>query len=556
MSRWSVVVKLWISIVALLAVTLAILAGAVARVVSDFYVRTRVDELTRHGQVIVDLIESGETGWAAGATSSDGGASAGQGPQISPETSRLVELVATLTGATVAIVSHEGRVLNCSQDGPNRRDESVGVHNDIINAIMGQSSWSVGADPFTGQPALSVAMPLRLFTRTAALLFVAPTGPINLTIRTIEGVLLAISLAAIAVLTILAFLLSRSLSRPLRNMAVAASEMAAGHFSTRIKVGSEDEVGQLGRSLNNLSGRLSQSLSALAAERDQLAEVLARERELVQAQKEFVANVSHELRTPLTYLQGYSEALLDGLAGEEDERKFLAIINDETRRLRRLVADLLDLTVIESGQAPFHPRLIVIADVLEDVVQSLGTIARDRRVAIVGPKEGPDRPRQVWADPDRTKQVVVNLLDNAIRHSPPGSTVTLSIADRPPRTQDPGDRGTEDATASGAHGARAEAEPGPRYTWVWVTDRGPGLDPAILPKVWTRFFKADRARRRDKGGTGLGLAIVRSIVEAQGGRVVAVSTPGQGATFAFSLPAHEPGNGSLPAPPGQRGTPS
>jgi len=517
-NRWSVVVKLWITIVALLGITLAILTGAVDRVVSDFYVQTRVDELTRHGQVIVDLVETGQTGQANGTAPSGATDPWGPDPEVSADTARLIRLVANLADATVVIVNHEGLVLNSSAGGPGKPGERVGVHNNIINAVTGRTSWSLGPDPFTGQPALSVAMPIRLVDRAAALLFLTPTGPINQTIGAIERVLLAISLAAIVVVTILAFLLSRSLSRPLRSMAAAASEMAAGNFATRIEARSEDEVGQLGRSLNNLSVRLHESMSALAEERDQLAEVLARERELAEAQKDFVANVSHELRTPLTYLQGYSEALLDGLAGEADERKFLAIIHEETRRLRRLVADLLDLTVIESGQAPFHPRSIQVAALLGEVVESLAGLARSGRVRISRPVVDPDDPPLAWADPDRTKQVVVNLLDNAIRHSPPGSAVMLSVAGQPP--------------------AAVDEDPG--FVWVRVTDQGPGLDPAVLPKVWTRFFKADKARRRDNSGTGLGLAIVRSIVEAQGGRVTAVSTPGKGATFAFSLPIRKP----------------
>lgn len=492
MNRSSIVVKLWVAIVALIAVTLVVLLASVAKVVSDFYLRTRVEELARHGQKIIDLAQAGQFG---------------------PESKSLIDLVADLSGATVAIVDPRGQVVTCSEAMAGHMTFHVSVMHDVEEAQRGRTSWSVTADPFTGVPALSVAMPLSLSEGPAALLFLAPTAPINETIKTIERVLLALAAAAIAAVTVLAFLLSRNLSRPLQTMAAAASEMAGGDFRTRIDVRTSDEVGQLGASLNNLSERLQESLAALARERDHLAEVLARERQLAQAQKEFLANVSHELRTPLSYLQGYSEAILDGLVDQDEQRKFLHIILDESQRLRRLVTDLLDLTVVESGQAPLRREPLPVAGIIHDVAVSMAAPAAAKDLSIVQPVLGPDDPPMVWADPDRTKQILVNLIDNAIRHSPAGSEVIVGVGPGP--AEDAGER-----------------------DWVWfsVTDRGPGLDQEALAKVWTRFFKADRSRHRDTSGTGLGLAIVRSLVEAQGGRVHVSSQPGKGATFSFSLP--------------------
>lgn len=470
---------------------MAILLGSISTVITNFYVRTRVDELNRHGTEIVRLIES---------------------DQLSLGSGELVDLVAAMSGTTVMVVGPSGEMLVCS--GGMRTDDPAHIKamEDVQIALSGKQSWSLTTNPFSSDPALSLAMPLQVAEKPAALVFLAPAGPIRQTIIAVERVLLILATVGIVIITILAFFLSRRVSRPLLHMAAAASEMVAGDFSRRIQTLSDDEVGQLGRNMNNLSEQLEQTLTALASERDQLASVLARERQLSDAQKEFVANVSHELRTPLTYLQGYTEAILDDMVEPEAERRYLQIILDETQRLRRLVADLLDLTVIESGQASIHPEHVPIGGLVNDVATSLRTIADTKGVRLVEP--GPEAVGiSVFVDPDRTKQVLVNLIDNAIRYSPDGSAVNVEVS-QPDKVG---------------------------QVWVTVVDSGPGMPAEALPHVWDRFYKADRARRRDSSGTGLGLAVARGIVEAQGGHVRVDSTPGVGTRFAFSVPASRVG---------------
>jgi signal transduction histidine kinase len=169
--------------------------------------------------------------------------------------------------------------------------------------------------------------------------------------------------------------------------------------------------------------------------------------------------------------------------------------------------------VIESGQASIHPEHVPIGGLVNDVATSLRTIADAKGVRIVEP--APEAAGiSVFADPDRTKQVLVNLIDNAIRYSPAGSAVNVEVSQPDKAGQ----------------------------VWVTVADSGPGMPAEALPHVWDRFYKADRARRRDSSGTGLGLAIARGIVEAQGGHVRVDSTPGVGTRFAFSVPASRVGN--------------
>ncbi|HEY3316410.1 MAG TPA: ATP-binding protein [Bacillota bacterium] len=488
----SIVAKLGIGILSLIAVTLVILSVAVAAVVSRFYVQTRVVELTRHGQKIVELAESGRFG---------------------SQSQDLINLVAGMSGATVALIGPEGQVINCSSGGAHGEAGHLGLMHGAVEALSGKAAWTTERDPSTGAPVLTVALPIRVEGQPSALLFLAPQAPIQETIRAIDRVLLTVAGAVVAIVTVLAFLLSRTLSRPLLNMASVAGDMAGGDFSRRISVHSEDEVGQLGRSLNHLSERLEGSLSALARERDQLTEVLRRERQLAKAQKDFLADVSHELRTPLSYLQGYSEAILDGLVDKDEERKFLQIILDESQRLRRLVTDLLDLTVVESGQAPMRPENVPVVGVIREVIIPLDPLAHAGGVSLVEPSLSIEQSPTVWADSDALKRILVNLLDNAIRHSPPGSEVAVAVW---PSSDDGGP------------------------VSISVTDQGPGLEPEVLSKVWTRFFKVDKSRCRDSSGTGLGLAIVRSLAEAQGGTVSATSRPGRGSTFTVSLPSRPP----------------
>lgn len=486
MSRRSIVAQLWLAIVALDVVIMVAVFGSVSTVVTGFYTHMRIDELSRDGTEIIGMVDSG---------------------RLTTDAGGIVDLVAEMNGAMVMIIDRDGNILACSGGATLGEREHIAAMKDVAVALSGAESWSVARDDFLREPALSLAMPLEVSRQPAALVMLAPAGPVQQTIAAVVRVLLILAVASVAVITVLAFFLSRRLSRPLLHMAAAASEMASGNFSRRIRVSGEDEVAQLGLSMNHMSARLESTVSALAAERDRLAAAVARERQLGEVQKEFLADASHELRTPLTYLQGYTEAILDGLVAPEDERRYLQIILDECQRLRRLVTDLLDLTVIESGQVPLRPERVPVAGLIDDVAIPLKSIAATKGVTINEPAPGTVT-SDVLVDPDRTKQVLVNLIDNAIRYAPPGTCVDIGVA-----------------------------EPdGSGKVWVAVTNNGPDIPPEAAPRVWDRFYKVDRARRRDTSGTGLGLAIARGIVEAQGGQVRVRSGFGRGTTFAFSMP--------------------
>ena len=229
------------------------------------------------------------------------------------------------------------------------------------------------------------------------------------------------------------------------------------------------------------------------------------ERRTDKLRKDFVANVSHELRTPLAMLQGYSEALVDDIAqSPEDSKELATIIHDESLRMGRLVNELLDLARMESGAIRIEPRETVVQDLGSRIVRKFHSLAQENGVRIEA--KFPEQPICGWLDEDSMEQVLTNLVDNAIRHTPENGTVAL------------------------------EMEKSAEGVIIKVRDTGSGIPVQDLPFIFERFYKADKARKRGGSGTGLGLAIAKHIVEEHGGRITAESQEGKGTVFTIHLP--------------------
>src|SRR5262245_12433554 len=276
--------------------------------------------------------------------------------------------------------------------------------------------------------------------------------------------------------------LARGMTQPLRDMAAAVRRMEVGDYTARVETRSRDEVGQLATAFNRMSAEL---------------ELLERSR------RDLVANVSHELKTPITAIRAHLENLADGI--EQPDRDTMQVMLNQTERLGRLVDQLLDLSKLESGEVPLQLEPMSLAPAVEQVISEFSV---GRAVTDISLRD--DVPDDLWveADQERIHQVLFNLVDNAVRFTPPGGAVTI----RAWRDED-----------------RVQIE---------LHDTGVGVAPEHLPRLFERFYRADPARSRDDGGgTGIGLAIARSIVEGHGGRITAASQPGNGATFTFDLPA-------------------
>lgn len=230
------------------------------------------------------------------------------------------------------------------------------------------------------------------------------------------------------------------------------------------------------------------------------------ETKLEKLKSDFIANVSHELRTPIAMLQGYSEAIIDGVVTTEEERiDMIRVIYDESQRMSRLVTDLLDLARMESGHMSLYKEDVPLVVVIERMTHKFDQTAKEKHVQLLIETDFSDE-TLISIDEDRIEQVLTNLIDNAIRHTPADGSVTVSMANEQ------------------------------NYAKIQVRDTGQGIPQDDLPYVFERFYKADKARTRSKGGTGLGLAITKNIVEAHNGRISVDSVEQQGTTFTFYLP--------------------
>lgn len=229
-------------------------------------------------------------------------------------------------------------------------------------------------------------------------------------------------------------------------------------------------------------------------------------RKLEHVRQEFVANVSHELRTPLTAIKGYVETLLEGaIDDKKHNREFLKIIEDHAKHLSLLIEDVLDLSSIEAKRMAFHFDTVSLADVTKKLIKGLAPMAKAKDVEIINHLS--EATSKVRADKDKLAQILMNLIDNAIKFNKSCGRVEL----------------------------RARLEHG--VVHVSVQDTGAGIAAADLPRVFERFYRADKAHSHDIPGTGLGLAIVKHLVEAHQGTVSVESHVGQGSTFTFTLPA-------------------
>jgi two-component system sensor histidine kinase ResE len=232
---------------------------------------------------------------------------------------------------------------------------------------------------------------------------------------------------------------------------------------------------------------------------------MTEERRLDKLRKDFIANVSHELRTPISMLQGYSEAIMDDIAASEEEKKeIVKIIYEESLRMGRLVNELLDLARMEAGHISLDKKDVEIPSFIKRVTNKFQGLAKDQEVRLTFEWNRPSFAACI--DPDRIEQVLTNLIDNALRHTPKGGYVKVDVKKK--------NKGFV----------------------IYVIDSGSGIPEEDLPFVFERFYKADKARTRGRSGTGLGLAIAKNIVEAHNGSIRVQSKVGKGTTFSFYLP--------------------
>jgi signal transduction histidine kinase len=291
-------------------------------------------------------------------------------------------------------------------------------------------------------------------------------------------------LSAIGVITLglaLAFLLSRTLTRPIRELTAATRAVSAGQLEQTVPVRSHDELGELAVSFNRMNSELAHSTSL---------------------RRQMTADIAHELRTPVSVILGHAEAVHDGLLAPSLDT--FEIIRDEAGRLDSLIEDLRTLSRADAGELPIEFQPVSPAWLLEKVQAIYKQTAMQKNIAVSVQVE-PDLP-EISADPGRMVQVLNNLVDNALLYTPEGGFVILS-----------------------AHALAGDLE-------FKVQDSGPGIAENELDRVFDRLYRSDPSRQRNEGGSGLGLAIAKSIVEKHNGAIWAESGPGQGTTIIVQIP--------------------
>lgn len=294
------------------------------------------------------------------------------------------------------------------------------------------------------------------------------------------------------------YLLARGLTRRLERLTTAASQIAAGDLNARITVDTADEIGRLSENFNTMASQL--------AERERsLAETAARAESLLHANQRLIADVSHELRNPLATLRGYLEALEQD-HGEKLPAHDMQVIQSEIKRLTGMVDELFTLARAEARQLPLDLVPTDVGALGQRMAQALAPLAqREREIELIA-QIAPDLPH-VSADPNRLEQVLRNLIQNALRYTPPGGIIVLAAA-------------------------QIDLE----RVEISVADTGVGIAPEDLPQIFERFYRGDSSRARETGGAGLGLALVHELVQAMGGTVSVESDPGRGSRFSVVLP--------------------
>ena len=406
--------------------------------------------------------------------------------------SMSISTISRSTGDHIFIADANGVIVSCSDKNPMCEHLGVQLPESVL-AEIGEA----GSDTLTDLGGLYhtrryvAAVPIRAPERQEVQGYAFVSNQVDKMLDAWSAFLIITSFVGIGVFfaaLLVTLIYSRHMAKPLDEMAAASRKFARGDFSVRVRQTEDpaDEMGALIDSFNKMADSLEQS---------------------EQRRSEFIANISHELRTPMTTIAGFADGILDGTIPPEEERKYLVSIRDETRRLSRLVRDMLGVSQARARAADKSHRSVF--DISELIVQTLLSFeARATAKNLDVDPQLPDNPILVRADKDAITQVIYNLLDNAVKFAEPGSCLVV----------------------------RLYKENGKAY--VSIRDYGETIPPDDLPFIFDRFHKSDRSRSLDKDGVGLGLYLVKTILNNHDEDIAVKS--GDGMTeFVFTLPLAE-----------------
>jgi two-component system sensor histidine kinase BaeS len=395
----------------------------------------------------------------------------------------IIQRVLAINGDRAALVTRNGSAIGGAADVAQAVNVQALLAGQEIRGTVRAASGTV----------VYVGVPVSL-QRRPNVVGVILARPVAVARGVLGGLIVRVALAALIALLIafaVSLAVTKRLVKPVHDVSQAAVRVAQGDLSQRVPISEDDELGTLGVAFNDMATALAESQ---------------------RREREFLASVSHELRTPITAIRGYAEAIEDGaVKGEAGRAEAVGVIRSEADRLEHMVRDVMDLARVGSAEFHLDVAAVDLTQTLREAITAHQNEASDARVALVS-----DLPEHlaIESDPHRIRQVVSNLVQNALRVTSSGGTIRVS--------------------------ARAEAS----AAVVEVSDTGPGIEPDDLPHVFERSYLWRASKGVRPIGTGLGLAIVRELVTALGGRVTVDSVIGQGTAFRIVLPARAP----APAP--------
>lgn len=570
----SVVAKLWITIIGLVALVLILLSLFLTQFFDRFYYNQELENVTRMADAVHDALYNSTN--------------------FSTALQSITELV-------------EGENRKLFIYSPKRAMPISSPLKDIISderfedtlyngkKVSFRGNYPVNSgDRVDYEDFLVVALPITIDDETYIIIIFESLYAVTATIYGIKGLILYATGLGILLATAFAFFLLSRVTKPLIEMKETAVRIANGDFRSRVRIRTHDEIGELGTTLNHMAEQLEETVHLLSSEKERLTSILksmadgvisvdldmninlinppaekiihnrkdgqyqlpdeflslirdcieqeagvetdvelkgsilsvvvsplynrknisgavlvfrdvTSERKMDKLRKDFVANISHELRTPISMLQGYSEAILDGIAATpEEQRELVEIIFDESVRMNKLVNELLDFARMEAGHLQIHPVRCNMDQFLNKIMKKFNGVAKEANITLTVSNELGSR--SVYFDNDRMEQVFTNLIDNAIRHTPEHGKISISVYEKQ------------------------------NDLCIEISDSGCGISSEDLPFLFERFYKADKARTRGRSGTGLGLSIVKHIVEAHRGRISVDSTIREGTTFFIHIP--------------------
>ncbi len=419
--------------------------------------------------------------------------------------SNSLSTVSSCISSDVFVCDVEGKVIICKEQVGNKpyydksmvckEHSSFKVDDNLLmrvyengtaytkSVINGKSSYVVGTAivaPEYTQGAIEGAN--RIIGIVFATVEEGTTALVMSLIRTF--VIVAVLVLAFGFLFI--WLITKRMVTPLQQMSAAAKRFAVGDFSYRVKVGSNDELADLGYAFNDMADALDK---------------------LESSRRSFVANVSHELKTPMTSIAGFIDGILDGTIPKEKQEYYLKIVSDEVRRLSRLVVAMLNMSKMESGDFEMKRKSYNISDQIIHILLTFEQKIDKKNIEILGLDD--IQPHRVYADTDMIYQVIYNLFDNAVKFTNENGYIKIDVNEV---------------------GEKVE---------VSIKNSGEGIQPNELTKIFERFYKVDKSRSLDSKGAGLGLYIVKMMVEMHGGRIFARSEKTNEAEFVFTLPKSE-----------------